>query len=213
MPNEDTGARRDHEQHEGSDQTYREREYLHSQYVEHRKSAKEIADDCGVSSSTIHRWLDRHDIERTPRYKDESWLRTQYVERRKDQQTIADECDVAETTICHWLARLGITDGESFKTGECTPVVIRSDTIRRSETVNTARTSVRKIHRNDRSRSHVQTVSGPFSAGSLLIRNSARWLVGEPTIGQTLLIIIRLAGTNSGRKLSNGMNTNALSVE
>lgn len=119
MTNKDTEANRSGEQREQQDRSYRDPEYLRERYVERRWSASEIADDCGVSSSTIHRWLDRLDIEREPRYKDEVWLREQYLHECRDQADIAEECDVAKTTICHWLARHDITDGESFETAEC----------------------------------------------------------------------------------------------
>ena len=98
---------------------YRDEEFLHEQYVSRRKSIPEIADDCGVSSSTISRWLDRNGIEREAKYQRREWLREEYVEKRRNQQEIADECGVAVTTICHWLSRLGITDGESMTAGEC----------------------------------------------------------------------------------------------
>lgn len=98
---------------------YRDAEFLREQYVNRRKSSRDIADMCDTSSSTVSRWLDRHDIDREPRYKNCEWLTVQYVEKRRSQQDIADECNVAKTTICHWLSRLEITDGESMETGEC----------------------------------------------------------------------------------------------
>lgn len=101
------------------DRQYRDEDYLREQYVDRRRSISEIADDSGVSSSTISRWLDRRDIEREPRYQQREWLSEQYVEERKSQQQIAEECSVAVTTICHWLSRLGITDGESMEESTC----------------------------------------------------------------------------------------------
>jgi len=53
---------------------YRDAKFLRTRYVEQRESASEIAESCGVTSSTVARWLARHDIEREPRYKDETWL-------------------------------------------------------------------------------------------------------------------------------------------
>lgn len=101
------------------DRQYRDADYLHREYVVERRSVTEIAEECGVSTSTISRWLDRNEIERTPKYQRRGWLQEQYVERRRDQQDVADECDVAVTTICHWLSRLGITDGESMERTAC----------------------------------------------------------------------------------------------
>lgn len=117
ISNDDTDPNSSGEQ--AIDRSYRDPEYLREQYVEQRRSANKVADDCGVTSSTIHRWLDRLDIERSPRYKDEAWLRTQYLYECRDQSDIAEECDVATTTICHWLARHEITEGESFETADC----------------------------------------------------------------------------------------------
>lgn len=99
---------------------YRDPEFLHEQYVVQRKSANEIAEICDVAPSTVKRWLGRHEINRQKRYQERDWLHEQYVEKRRDQQEIANECEVSKTTICHWLGRLGITDGESLKTGNCT---------------------------------------------------------------------------------------------
>jgi len=98
---------------------YRNRKFLYNQYVENDKSAADIADYCGVASSTISRWLERHEIGQEPKYRNQEWLIEQYVERRQKQQDIAEECDVATTTICHWLSRHGITDGESMETTRC----------------------------------------------------------------------------------------------
>lgn len=103
----------------GNERQYRNETFLREQYLEKCRSASDIAAICGVSSSTISRWLDRHGIEREPRYKQRDWLYDQYVNKGKYQSSIAAECGVAETTICHWLARHGITDGESFQRAEC----------------------------------------------------------------------------------------------
>jgi len=78
------------------DRRYRDADFLRRQYVERRRSASDIAADCGVSASTVSRWLDRHSIEREPRYRDEAWLYEQYVERGRRQQDIADDCDVTK---------------------------------------------------------------------------------------------------------------------
>lgn len=98
---------------------YRDAEFLREEYVNKQKSAPEIADLCNVSSSTISRWLDRHEIERDRRYQDREWLLRQYVFRRRDQQEIAADCGVAKTTICYWLSRHGITDGKSMESATC----------------------------------------------------------------------------------------------
>lgn len=98
---------------------YRDREFLREKYCEENQSVTEIAEICNVGSSTISRWLDRHDIEQRYRYQEEEWLHRQYVERDKDQQEIADICGIGKTTVCHWLARTGITEGSSLQEGTC----------------------------------------------------------------------------------------------
>ncbi|WP_246983564.1 HNH endonuclease [Halorientalis marina] len=103
----------------GENRPYRSAKFLREQYVERRKSSNEIADSCDVSPSTVRRWLDRHDIDRTPRYKQRDWLYEQYVTEGRYQEAIAEECGVAKTTICHWLARHEITDGGSLQRAEC----------------------------------------------------------------------------------------------
>lgn len=98
---------------------YRDAAFLREQYVRKQKSTPEIAVLCNVSSSTISRWLDRHEIERDRRYQDREWLLRQYVFRRRGQQEIAADCGVAKTTICYWLSRHEITDGESMESDTC----------------------------------------------------------------------------------------------
>jgi transposase len=41
---------------------YRDEDWLRTQYVDVKKTAATIADDCDVSRTTIYRWLDRHSI-------------------------------------------------------------------------------------------------------------------------------------------------------
>ena len=83
------------------DRRYRDADFLRRRHVERGQSASDIADECGVTASTVSRWLSRHGIERDPRYKDEGWLFEQYVERGRRQQDIADDCDVTKSTISH----------------------------------------------------------------------------------------------------------------
>jgi len=40
---------------------YKDKQWLEEQYE--NKTQKEIADKCGVSRTTITRWMDNHDIE------------------------------------------------------------------------------------------------------------------------------------------------------
>jgi transcriptional regulator with XRE-family HTH domain len=101
------------------DRRYRDASFLRRRYVIEGQSASEIADDCGVTSSTVSRWLDRHDIRRDPRYRDREWLYDQYVEQGRRQQDIADDCGVTKSTISHWLSRHGITEGTAYEWTQC----------------------------------------------------------------------------------------------
>jgi len=101
------------------DRRYRDPDFLEEQYVEQQKSAAEIADLCGVSSSAVSRYLHRHGVNRSPRHQNRDWLSEQYVEEGRDQADIADDCGVATTTICHWLGKFGITDGDAYETDVC----------------------------------------------------------------------------------------------
>lgn len=101
------------------DRRYRDPDFLEEQYVEQRKSTTEIAALCGVSSSAVSRYLNRHDVDRSPKYQNRDWLFEQYVERDREQADIANDCGVATTTICHWLGKFGITDGGAYETSVC----------------------------------------------------------------------------------------------
>jgi hypothetical protein len=46
---------------------YKQREWLHKQYVEEGMSMADIATQCGVSPMTIHNWLITHDIQKRSR--------------------------------------------------------------------------------------------------------------------------------------------------
>ena len=45
------------------DETYRNKEWLAEQYSNNKKSGKEIAEECGVCYTTIHKYVVRYDIE------------------------------------------------------------------------------------------------------------------------------------------------------
>jgi len=74
---------------------------------------------CTVGSSTISRWLDRHDIERTPKYKDSTWLDEQIHEKNRSVASIADECNISESTVSYWVGRHDIRSESAFQTGTC----------------------------------------------------------------------------------------------
>jgi len=100
----------------GKTPVYRDREWLYRAYIQEEKSTYDIADEVGVSRSTIQYWIKKHDMQhcrsrRNParlRLQDESWLRTQYCARGRSMSDIADEVGVTRTTVGNWIERHGI---------------------------------------------------------------------------------------------------------
>lgn len=107
---------------ERSDKKYTDRQWLRKEYVERGRLQKNIADECGVTGSTISNWLDRLDIEKRDPYaheidpyknhknkhRDEQWLRKQYVEKEKRMSEISEEFGLGINTIRRWLDRFDI---------------------------------------------------------------------------------------------------------
>jgi predicted transcriptional regulator len=87
--------------------------WLYQEYVDRDRTAPEMADELGVSMSTVCKWLDYHGIEtggrgyepEDTRYRDADWLEHAYLEREMTVMEIADVCDVAKSTISQWLSR------------------------------------------------------------------------------------------------------------
>ncbi len=99
----------------GTNRRYRNPEFLLEQYVEQGKTLEEIANLCDVTSVTIRRWLERHDIEREPLYTRREWLAEQYIERRRSSNEIAESCGVSPSTIRRWLDRHEISRKPRYK--------------------------------------------------------------------------------------------------
>jgi predicted DNA-binding protein YlxM (UPF0122 family) len=89
---------------------YREKKWLKQQYKD--KTASEIAELEGVTTSTITRWLRKHDIETSRgtsqaegEYKDKEWLREKYIDEDRSMADIGDEFGVSKETIKYWLKK------------------------------------------------------------------------------------------------------------
>lgn len=89
-------------------QKWRDEDWLFEKYVIEGLSCTEIAEHCDAVRSTVHRWLERHDIERRSQgydrydganYRDEEWLRQKYHEEGLSYSEIADICGVSKRTI------------------------------------------------------------------------------------------------------------------
>ena len=98
----------------------RDEEWMQEQYVEHRRTTVDIADELNISSPAVVNSLQRHDIEIRgyseaalpegvkEKLRDEKWLREQYVEQHQSTVEIADELNISPTPIRWRLQSYGI---------------------------------------------------------------------------------------------------------
>jgi len=95
---------------------YHDPEWLREKYHGEIMTLKEIADECGVSRTTISDWLDRHSIDKRTqketqrlrnagKHSDREWLAEQYHGKGRTLEDIANECDVDAVTIMNWMER------------------------------------------------------------------------------------------------------------
>ncbi len=88
------------------DAKYQDEEWLREQVVEECRSATDIAEECGVTGSTIRRVVRKHGFK--PKYKDGAWLDEAFNEEGLTVEEIAEECNASRGTIENWLGRKGI---------------------------------------------------------------------------------------------------------
>ena len=99
-----------------ADEKLRDEEWLRGQYVDKRRTTREIAQECAGSRKAVERALKKHDIEtraqqRRPaddRLQDEEWLRGQYVDKRRTTHEIGQECGCVGRVVGRWLKKHGI---------------------------------------------------------------------------------------------------------
>jgi len=95
---------------------YHDPEWLREKYHGEIMTLKEIADECGVSRTTISDWLDRHGIDKRTqketqrlrnagKHTDREWLAEQYHAHKRSLEDISTECDVDAVTIMNWMER------------------------------------------------------------------------------------------------------------
>ena len=97
---------------------YNNPDWLKERYIDDQMSAREIADECEVSTNTIHIWLDIYGVDtrsssEPKRYKNSDWLKERYVAKEMSMGEIADECEVSTNTIRIWLDIHGIDTRDS----------------------------------------------------------------------------------------------------
>ena len=96
---------------------YRDKSWLREKYVEDGLKVDKIADLADCASTTVHDWLNKHDIEKrgvgyrpeTPeKYRDKDWLRKKYHGEELSTAEVAELCDCHKQTIRLWLEKHGI---------------------------------------------------------------------------------------------------------
>lgn len=98
--------------------TYQDKAWLYDQYWRRDRYIRAIAEDCGVSFSTIQRWLDKHGIQRRTKggvnaylfmqTMDYDAMHREYVQERKSVYQIADEYDISHSLAQSQLDGHGI---------------------------------------------------------------------------------------------------------
>lgn len=101
-----------------ANEPYHREEWLREQYIEERRTTSEIAEECGVSTTTITTWMDKHGIERRSRSEaqinekkkvhNEEWLREQYLEEKRSMRDIGEEVGMTPSGVKKWIDRFGI---------------------------------------------------------------------------------------------------------
>jgi len=115
---------------------YQDKEWLSEQYLEREKSKQVIADECGVSESTIQYWVDKYDIQtrnlaeaqhqrhvrKDEPYMDADVLYELYWGEMLTQREIADKFGVSQLAVQRWMNRFDIelryagAHGNTYKT-------------------------------------------------------------------------------------------------
>lgn len=107
-----------------SSRLYHEKGWLEEKYHEEGWSQTEIAEFCGVTQSTIYKWMKKFDIKtrdasechigrhngawvESP-VKDYQWMYEQYVKKKKSLRNLAKEGGVALRTVARWMDKHGI---------------------------------------------------------------------------------------------------------
>lgn len=109
----------DSDSRKSSKETYKNAEWLREQYHGKNRATTEIADEIGVSVSTICNWLDKHNINTKSNLvaqtdsdaellENPEWLRTEYTDKGRSCKDIGDDIGVSDTTIRNWLKKHGI---------------------------------------------------------------------------------------------------------
>ena len=103
VPAHYNGCKSDSEK-DTANSTYKNREWLVEQYINMKKSGRQISIECGVCGHTILDYIDKNNITRredeiNETYHNKEWLTEQYVTKKRSANSIAKECDVCGHVI------------------------------------------------------------------------------------------------------------------
>lgn len=104
----------------GPERPWRDREWLSEMYKDRELTIAEMADRAGCAQSTVHEWMNKHDIERrsasdnakinsdTPELYEKSTLEQLYWEEKLSMEKIADRIDCHPSSVYEAFQRLDI---------------------------------------------------------------------------------------------------------
>lgn len=90
---------------------YYDENWLREEYVEKNRTAKDIADECGVKTSTIEGFVSKNGFQKNPPdsadYKQRKWLQKHYRDRDMSMSEVAraSEYDIKPSTVRYWLKK------------------------------------------------------------------------------------------------------------
>lgn len=129
---------------DGTDERYKDAEWLREHYQEKGETTREIAEECGVSHAWICTWLDRHDIERRDpafvagpdgperpaqeKLPDADRVETLYWEDGLTIDDLAERFDVSDATVWSFMDRHDI-DRRETPTAESHPQYIAPEEV------------------------------------------------------------------------------------
>jgi transposase len=101
-----------------AEEPYHREEWLREQYIEERRTTVDIAEECGVSATTITTWMDKHGIDRRSRSEaqidekkkvhNEEWLCEQYLEEKRSMRDIGKEVGMTPSGVKKWINKFNI---------------------------------------------------------------------------------------------------------
>jgi len=84
---------------------FRNRDWLHEQYIIKGRTQRDIAKECGVHYDTIYCWIFKFGLRKKRLYRDRDWLYNQYVLGECSSREIAMLCGTAKYSILYWLKK------------------------------------------------------------------------------------------------------------